>query len=38
MKKSKIVLGDLVKVCPGKRHAWFNSNIGVVRKPYVENK
>lgn len=32
-KKRIAVVGDLVKVCPGKRHAWYNSNVGLIRKP-----
>jgi hypothetical protein len=31
--KQKAVLGSLIKVCPGGRHAWFESNIGDIRKP-----
>jgi len=27
---------ELIKICPGKRHAWFNSNYGVIRKPLTE--
>jgi len=37
--KSKVVLGKLIRVCPCKNHAWFESSAGPVRKPYVtENK
>lgn len=32
--KVVVVLGPLIKVCAGKRHAWFNSNVGTIRKPY----
>ncbi|MFA6568120.1 MAG: hypothetical protein WCS96_07905 [Victivallales bacterium] len=31
--KSKISLGNLISVCPGKRHGWYESNVGPVRKP-----
>lgn len=34
-KAAKVVLGDRVKDCPGGRHAWFESNVGVIRKPLV---
>lgn len=30
----RLTLGPLVRVCPGKRHAWFESSAGLVRKPY----
>lgn len=30
----KMTIYDLVRVCPGGRHAWYNSSIGLVRKPY----
>lgn len=30
---SKIEIGKLIKVCLGKRHAWFETKIGPVRKP-----
>ena len=30
--KTKVILGDVVKVTPGKRHVWVNSNVGVIRK------
>lgn len=32
----RITMGHLVRVCPGKRHAWFESSVGLVRKPYQE--
>jgi uncharacterized protein affecting Mg2+/Co2+ transport len=32
--REKAVIGELVKVCPGKRHAWYSSNVGLIRKPY----
>ncbi|MFA5312469.1 MAG: hypothetical protein WC375_04000 [Methanomassiliicoccales archaeon] len=35
-KKSKAVLGNLIKICSGKRHAWYESNFGPVRKPVKE--
>jgi len=27
--------GTFVRICPGKRHAWFRTSVGLVRKPYV---
>jgi hypothetical protein len=40
MAKEKAVIGTLIRVCSGGRHAWFNSSAGVVRKaiPIVEEK
>ena len=32
--KVNVVVGSLIKVCAGKRHAWFYSNVGKIRKPY----
>ena len=32
-KKIKIKIGKLIKVTPSKRHAWYESNIGPLRKP-----
>ena len=32
--KDKVVLGKMVKVCPGKRHAWYELNGGLIRKPW----
>lgn len=26
-------IGKLISVCPGKRHAWYESNVGIIRKP-----
>ncbi len=34
-KKKKAVLGDLIRVTPGKRHAWYQSNVGIIRKTYI---
>lgn len=28
-----VVLGAMVRMCPGNKHAWFESNIGLIRKP-----
>lgn len=28
-----IELGELVKITSGKRHGWYKSNVGLVRKP-----
>lgn len=29
-------IGSVIRVCPGRRHAWFDSNIGPVRKPWAQ--
>jgi hypothetical protein len=29
--------GNVLRVCPGGRHAWIESPIGVIRKPYPIN-
>lgn len=34
-KKPKAVVGRLVRVCAGGRHAWFESDVGLIRKPYT---
>lgn len=31
--QSRITLGAMIRICPGKRQAWFESNVGPVRKP-----
>lgn len=33
IKKVKIKITKLIKVTPGKAHAWYESNIGPIRKP-----
>jgi hypothetical protein len=30
----KAVIGKLLAVCSGKRHAWYESDAGKIRKPY----
>lgn len=32
-KLKTIKTGKLISVCPGKRHAWFESKIGKIRRP-----
>lgn len=32
--KQKVELGAIIRLCPGGHHAWFESNIGPVRKPF----
>lgn len=32
--KDKVPKGKLIKVCAGGRHAWFESHVGKIRKPY----
>jgi len=36
--RSAVVLGRMIRVCPGRRHAWFESSMGMIRKPipYLE--
>lgn len=31
-KKVQVIVGKLIRVCPGKKHAWYESNVGPVRK------
>ena len=32
--KVKVILGKFIKYCSGvKRHAWYESNVGAIRKP-----
>ena len=33
-KKETVVVGKLISITPGKRHAWYESNVGNIRKPY----
>lgn len=35
-RKEKVVLGELVRVTPGGRHAYYESNVGLIRKPIRE--
>ena len=30
---SRVVVGRLIRLCPGKHHAWYESDVGPVRKP-----
>ena len=30
--------GTLVRVCPGGRHAWYQTACGIIRKPYASAK
>lgn len=32
--KVKVILGKLLEVTPGGKHAWYESNVGPVRKQY----
>ena len=32
--KASPAIGKLIKVCPGGKHAWYETGIGKVRKPY----
>jgi hypothetical protein len=29
----KVVIGRFIRLCPGGRHSWFESNVGPIRKP-----
>lgn len=31
--RKAVVVGNLIRECPGKRHAWFESAVGPIRKP-----
>ncbi len=31
--KEKVEVGELVRVTPGGRHGWYESNVGLIRKP-----
>lgn len=31
-------LGEMIKMCPGKRHAWYKSKFGPVKKPIQSKK
>jgi hypothetical protein len=33
MKKKRVILGKLIKITSGRRHAWYDSNVGIIRKP-----
>ncbi len=33
-RKKKVVVGKLIRVTAGGRHAWYESNVGPVKKPY----
>ena len=32
-----IEIGNLVKITSGKRHVWYESNLGIIRKPLTTN-
>ena len=31
--KVKVEVYEMVRMCAGGRHAWYNSNVGIIRKP-----
>ena len=33
----KLSVGEIISITPGKRHAWFQSNIGPIRKPIAKD-
>lgn len=35
VKKENVVVGEMIRVCKGGKHAWYNSNVGVIRKPII---
>ena len=34
--RPRVKLGAMVRVTPGGRHAFYESNVGLIRKPYVQ--
>lgn len=34
-RRVKVKVGELVKMCPGGKHAWYNTDIGLIRKPIL---
>lgn len=35
-KKTKVVVYELIKVTASGHHAWYNSNVGIIRKPLCQ--
>lgn len=35
--RDKVQVGVLVRITPGGRHAWYESNVGLIRKPLHQN-
>jgi hypothetical protein len=33
MSKKQVEIGKMISVCSGKKHAWYESNVGKIRKP-----
>jgi hypothetical protein len=31
--KTPVILGEIIKITSGKNHAWYESNVGKIRKP-----
>ncbi len=36
MKKKVTIKKSSAKICPGGRHAWYESNVGIIRKPLIK--
>lgn len=36
--KKPVILGKKIKVTSGGRHAWYESNVGVIRKPLPQEE
>lgn len=34
--KVKVLINKLDRVTPGKRHGWYKTNVGLIRKPLVD--
>lgn len=32
-RKVKVVLENLIRITSGRNHAWYESNVGIIRKP-----
>jgi hypothetical protein len=31
--RTAVQIGAMVRLCPGGNHAWYDSNVGMIRKP-----
>lgn len=35
--KVKVKVGKLIKITSGERHAYYESNVGIIRKPLIKS-